>query len=127
MLKTVENISAYYANPQRFMRLAQALQAPVWGLALLVLGVGLYMVANVPDDYQQGSTVRIMFVHVPAAWMALFAYSFIFFASVTALIFRHPLGHVAGRSAAPIGAVFTLIALITGSLCGAHGGFGMRD
>ena len=78
MFKTVENISAYYANPQRFMRLAQALQAPIWGLAVLVLGIGLYMVAHVPDDYQQGSTVRIMFVHVPAAWMALFAYSFIF-------------------------------------------------
>jgi len=118
MFKTVENISAYYANPQRFMRLAGKLHAPVWALALIVLAVGLHMVANVPDDYQQGATVRIMFVHVPAAWMSLFAYSFIFFASVTALIFRHPVGHVAGRAAAPIGAVFTLIALLTGSLWG---------
>ena len=118
MFKTVENISAYYANPQRFMRLAQTLHAPLWGLAVGVLALGLYMVSQVPDDYQQGSTVRIMFVHVPAAWMALFAYSFIFFASVTALIFRHPVGHIAGRAAAPIGAVFTLIALITGSLWG---------
>ena len=100
MFKTVEKISAYYANPQRFMRLAGKLHAPVWALALIVLAVGLYMVANVPDDYQQGATVRIMFVHVPAAWMSLFAYSFIFFASVTALIFRHPVGHVAGRAAA---------------------------
>ena len=118
MFRTVENISAYYANPQRFMRLAGRLHAPLWGVTLLVFAIALYMVAHVPDDYQQGATVRIMFVHVPAAWMSLFAYSFIFFASVTALIFRHPVGHVAGRAAAPIGAVFTLIALITGSLWG---------
>jgi heme exporter protein C len=72
----------------------------------------------VPADYQQGDSVRIMFVHVPAAWMSLFGYSFIFIASVTALIFRHPLGHVAARAAAPVGAVFTLLALITGSLWG---------
>ena len=118
MFRTVETISAYYANPQRFMRLAGALHAPLWGVTILVFAVALYMVAHVPDDYQQGATVRIMFVHVPAAWMSLFAYSFIFFASVTALIFRHPVGHVAGRAAAPIGAVFTLIALMTGSLWG---------
>ena len=118
MLKALENISAIYANPTRFMALARKLHAPLWGLAALCLAYGLYCVAYVPDDYQQGATVKIMFVHVPAAWMALFGYSFIFFASVTALVFRHPLGHVAARAAAPIGAVFTLIALITGSLWG---------
>ena len=118
MLKAVENLSAYYANPTRFMRLAGLLHAPVWGLALSVLVLGLYMASGVPDDYQQGATVRIMFVHVPAAWLSLFAYSFIFFASVTALVFRHPLGHVAARAAAPIGATFTFIALATGALWG---------
>ena len=118
MLKAVENLSAYYANPTRFMRLAGLLHAPVWGLALSVLVLGLYMAWGVPDDYQQGATVRIMFVHVPAAWLSLFAYSFIFFASVTALVFRHPLGHVAARAAAPIGATFTFIALVTGALWG---------
>lgn len=118
MLKALENISAVYANPTRFMRLAGRLHAPLWALAGLVLAYGLARVATVPDDYQQGATVKIMFVHVPAAWMALFGYSFIFFASVTALVFRHPLGHVAARAAAPIGAVFTLIALVTGSLWG---------
>jgi heme exporter protein C len=87
-------------------------------LAIGVLAYGLYRVAYVPADYQQGDSVRIMFVHVPAAWMSLFGYSFIFIASVTALIFRHPLGHVAARAAAPVGAVFTLLALITGSLWG---------
>ncbi|MCH1541896.1 MAG: heme ABC transporter permease [Alphaproteobacteria bacterium] len=118
MLKALENISALYANPTRFMGLAAKLHMPLWALAIGLLAYGLYRVANVPADYQQGETVRIMFVHVPAAWMSLFGYSFIFFASVTALIFRHPLGHVAARAAAPVGAVFTLLALITGSLWG---------
>ena len=130
MLKALENISAFYANPTRFMALAGKLRAPLWALAIGVLAYGLYRVAYVPADYQQGDSVRIMFVHVPAAWMSLFGYSFIFIASVTALIFRHPLGHVAARAAAPVGAVFTLLALITGSYggspCGAHGGCGMR-
>ncbi len=118
MWKALENISAFYANPTRFMNLAARLHAPLWGLALCVLAYGLFCALTVPEDYQQGETVKIMFVHVPAAWMALFGYSFIFAASVTALIFRHPLGHVAARAAAPIGATFTLIALVTGSLWG---------
>lgn len=118
MLKALENISAFYANPTRFMALARQVHRPLWALAIGVLAYGLYRVAYVPADYQQGDSVRIMFVHVPAAWMSLFGYSFIFIASVTALIFRHPLGHVAARAAAPVGAVFTLLALITGSLWG---------
>jgi heme exporter protein C len=100
------------------MALAGQVHRPLWALAIGVLAYGLYRVAYVPADYQQGDSVRIMFVHVPAAWMSLFGYSFIFIASVTALIFRHPLGHVAARAAAPVGAVFTLLALITGSLWG---------
>jgi heme exporter protein C len=100
------------------MALARQVHRPLWALAIGVLAYGLYRVAYVPADYQQGDSVRIMFVHVPAAWMSLFGYSFIFIASVTALIFRHPLGHVAARAAAPVGAVFTLLALITGSLWG---------
>lgn len=118
MLKALENISAIYANPTRFMRLADKLHAPLWALAAIVLAYGLYRALHVPADYQQGETVKIMFVHVPAAWMALFGYSFIFFASITALVFRHPLGHVAARAAAPVGALFTFIALVTGSLWG---------
>lgn len=118
MLKALENISAFYANPTRFMKLAARLHAPLWILASALLAYGLFRAWHVPEDYQQGETVKIMFVHVPAAWMALFGYSFIFFASVTALIFRHPLGHVAARAAAPVGAAFTLIALVTGSLWG---------
>ena len=118
MLERLENLSALYANPHRFMNLAARLHAPVWLAAVGVLALGLFMVGGVPDDYQQGATVRIMFVHVPAAWMALFAYSFIFFASLLAVVLRHPLGYLAARAAAPVGAVFTLVALVTGALWG---------
>jgi len=108
----------YYANPHNFMNLAQRVHMPLWGLASLALAYGLFLSFNAPADYQQGETVRIMFIHVPAAWLSLFIYSFIAGASLLALIFRHPLGHVAARAAAPIGAVFTLATLITGSLWG---------
>ena len=118
MLKRLENLSVLYANPHRFMNLAAHLHAPLWLMAVGALAFGLFMVSGVPDDYQQGATVRIMFVHVPAAWMALFAYSFIFFASIVAVVLRHPLGYLAARAAAPVGAVFTLVALVTGALWG---------
>ena len=118
MLERLENLSALYANPHRFMNLAARLHAPLWLTAVGTLAFGLFMVSGVPDDYQQGATVRIMFVHVPAAWMALFAYSFIFFASIVAVVLRHPLGYLAARAAAPVGAVFTLVALVTGALWG---------
>ena len=114
----LENFSALYANPTRFLALAKYLHAPLWASSLLVLAIGLFWVSYVPDDYQQGAAVRIMFVHVPSAWMALFGFSFIFFASLWALVFRHPLGFVVARAAAPVGAVFTLLALLTGALWG---------
>ena len=99
MLERLENLSAIYANPHRFMKLAARLHAPLWLAAVGVLALGLIMVSGVPDDYQQGATVRIMFVHVPAAWMALFAYSFIFFAGIVAVVSRDPLGYRAARAA----------------------------
>jgi heme exporter protein C len=71
-----------------------------------------------PPDYQQGETVRIMFIHVPAAWMALSIYLFIAMSSAVALVWRHPLAEIAGQAAAPIGAAFTLVCLATGSLWG---------
>jgi heme exporter protein C len=108
----------YFANPHRFLRFARAALLPSWAIAVAILIWGAWAVYNAPPDYQQGETVRIMFIHGPAAWLALFTYSFIAGASILALIFRHPLGHVAARAAAPIGAVFTLAALITGSLWG---------
>src|SRR5947207_6619644 len=87
--------------------------------AVLVLAVGLFWCLMVaPPDYQQGDTVRIMYVHVPAAWMALSVYLFIAVASAVALVWRHPLAEVAALAAAPIGAAFTFVCLATGSLWG---------
>jgi heme exporter protein C len=71
-----------------------------------------------PPDYQQGHTAKIMFVHVPCAWLAMFVYVLIAASSFGLLVFRHPLADVSAKAAAPIGAVFTLLALVTGSLWG---------
>ncbi len=108
-----------YANPTRFMALTSVLLP--WTIALTVVSfaAGLYGgLFTAPPDYQQGETVRIMFVHVPAAWMAMAAYSFMALASLVAIVWKHPLADVAAKSAAPIGACFTFLALVTGSLWG---------
>lgn len=107
------------ANPTRFLRLAAALMPwCAWSAATLI-AVGLYLAFFAsPADYQQGEAVRIMYVHVPSAWMAMFAYSFMAIAAAVGLVWRHPLAHIAAREAAPIGACFTAICLITGSLWG---------
>lgn len=108
-----------FANPGRFLRLADRALPWLSGLTGLSLLIGLYLALLAsPPDYQQGESVRIMYVHVPAAWLALFAYAFIAVASASALIWRHPLADVAAESASPIGAMFTLIALVSGSLWG---------
>ena len=108
-----------FANPGRFLRLARLLQ-PWFALATVVclgigLGLGLFVA---PADYQQGETVRIMYVHVPSAWMALFVYTNIALASAAALIWRHPLADLVAKASAPLGAGFTFLALVTGSLWG---------
>ena len=129
MLERLENLSALYANPHRFMNLAARLHVPLWLAAVGALAFGLFMVSGVPDDYQQGATVRIMFVHVPAAWMALFAYSFLFFASIVGVVLRHPLGYLAARAAARVARFSRLSpwlqARFGANPCGAHGGCGM--
>lgn len=108
-----------YANPARFMALSARLLMPLWILSALVIAVGLwYALFNSPPDYQQSETVRIMYVHVPSAWLSMFGYSVMAVASAVALIFRHPLADVAAKSAAPLGAAFTFLALATGSLWG---------
>lgn len=108
-----------YANPTRFMALSARVLP--WFIALTVglFAVGLYQsLFTAPPDYQQGETVRIMFIHVPAAWTALFVYTVMAVSSLMALVWRHPLADVAAKSAAPIGACFTFLALATGSLWG---------
>ncbi len=108
-----------FANPARFLKLAQSILTPIWVLTAAAFATGLYLaLVTAPPDYQQGETVRIMFVHVPAAWMALMVYTAVAVASTIAIIFRHPLADVAAKAAAPIGAMFCLLALVTGSLWG---------
>ena len=108
-----------FANPTRFMRYsAVVLPWAAWATAALI-AIGLYLALFVaPPDYQQGESVRIMFVHVPSAWMALFVYTGMAAASAMALIWKHPLSDIAARASAPIGACFTFMALATGSLWG---------
>ena len=109
----------YLANPTRVLRLANWLLPYAWAITIGLFAVGLYgALAASPQAYQQGETVRIMYVHVPAAWMALFVYTVMALASAVAVIFRHPLADVAAKTAAPIGAVFCFLALATGSLWG---------
>lgn len=106
------------ANPQRFMSATRRLPAILGVLAALLFAAGIWFSFTAPEDYQQGDTVRIMFVHVPASWMSLAVYAALGGASFFALVFRHPLADAAARTAAPIGAAFTALALITGSLWG---------
>jgi heme exporter protein C len=109
---------AVLANPQRFMAFSRW-AAPSLGIAAVALiGWGLAQGLSVPPDYQQGYTVRIMFVHVPAAWTAMLAYAALGAASFFSLVFRHAVADLAAKAAAPLGAAFTAAALITGSLWG---------
>ena len=108
-----------FANPTRFLRLADRIQPWTAGLTLVLAAAGLYYALfSSPADYQQGETVRIMYIHVPSAWMALFCYTALAVASAVALIWKHPLADLAARATAPIGAGFTFLALVTGSLWG---------
>jgi heme exporter protein C len=107
-----------FANPGRFLRIADAVLPWTWGLCVLALAIGLAGVATAPVDYQQGATVRIMYVHVPSAWLAMFIYTSIAVASAVALVWRHPLADLAARAASPVGAAFTVLCLVTGSLWG---------
>jgi heme exporter protein C len=106
------------ANPAGFMALSGRLLPVVTALACAALAVGLYMAFAAPPDYQQGHTAKIMFVHVPSAWLSMFIYVLIAASSFGLLVFRHPLADVSAKAAAPIGAVFTFLALVTGSLWG---------
>ena len=107
------------ANPTRFMELSARILPWLSGAAAGLIAYALYLAFFVaPPDYQQGETVKIMFIHVPAAWLAMMGYGLIAVSSFGLLVFRHPLADVSAKSAAPIGAAFTLLALITGSLWG---------
>ena len=107
------------ANPTRFLAFSSWLLPFLWVVTGILLVVGLYLSFFVaPPDYQQGETVRIMFIHVPSAWLSMFGYGVMAVASLGTLVWRHPLADVTAKSAAPIGAAFTFLALVTGSLWG---------
>ncbi|MGO4832347.1 heme ABC transporter permease [Rhizobiaceae sp. 2RAB30] len=106
------------ANPTRFVALADRLIPWLAGLAALVLAIGLYMSFAAPEDYQQGITVRIMYIHVPFAWLSMMCYTIMAASGLGTLVWRHPLADVSLKAAAPIGATFTALALITGSIWG---------
>jgi heme exporter protein C len=106
------------ANPTRFLRIVDRVLPWLIALTALLFVVGLIRAGNAPDDYQQGATVKIMFLHVPAAWLGMMGWALMTVAALGTLVWRHPLADVAGKAAAPIGAAFTLICLVTGSLWG---------
>ena len=109
---------AFLANPERFMAFSRWAAPLLGALAVGLALAGLWLGFSAPDDYQQGATVRIMFIHVPAAIMSMFVYVCLGVASLLALVFRHVLADAAAQAAAPIGAGLTLLALVTGSLWG---------
>jgi heme exporter protein C len=106
------------ANPKRFMEVSGTVLPWVAAVAVLTLASGLVLGLIAPPDYQQGDTVKIMFLHVPAAWTAMMAYGLVALASLIGLVNRHPLADVAARTAAPLGATFAALGLVTGSLWG---------
>ena len=109
----------YFANPSRFMRIANRLLLPLVILSLGTGAIGLYFGLFVaPADYQQGDTVRIIYIHVPSAWLALFGYVGLGLCGLFYVVWRHPLADIAARAIAPGGAVFALLTLVTGAVWG---------
>src|SRR5436305_3739412 len=106
------------ANPSRFLNLVARVLPWLGALTLAAFAFGIGQVMIAPDDYQQGATAKIMFIHVPSAWLAMFIWSVMSIAALGTLVWRHPLADVAAKAAAPIGAAFTLQCLVTGSLWG---------
>ena len=106
------------AHPTRFLSIARVIIPLATIASILLFAFGLTLVAYVPDDYQQGEMVKIMFIHVPSVWMAMGVYVVMVLSALGVLVWRHPLADVAARCAAPIGATFTFLGLVTGSIWG---------
>lgn len=107
------------ANPTSFNRLANRLFWPLVAITVFAFTYGLYgAFLTAPADYQQGETIRIMYIHVPAAWLSMFVYAGMCASAIGTLVFRHPMADVAQKAAAPLGAGFTLLCLVTGSFWG---------
>ena len=109
----------FFINPSKFNQLTDIIIKPVFYLSMVTLAMGLIFALFLsPNDYQQGLTVRIMYVHVPSAWLALLTFAIMTIYSIIALAFKIPFGFIINSAVAPIGAIFTLICLVTGSLWG---------
>lgn len=114
----MQTLTQRLANPTRFMSLSERLLPWVTGAAVVLVLAGLVMAFGAPLDYQQGHTAKIMYIHVPSAWLSMAGYSLVAISSFGLLVFRHPLADVSAKAAAPIGAAFTFLCLVTGSLWG---------
>jgi heme exporter protein C len=106
------------ANPTRFLSLANRAIPWLGGATVIAFAFGINQVIGAPADYQQGETVKIMYLHVPSAWLGMLGWAVMSVAALGTLVWRHPLADVAAKAAAPIGAAFTLLCLVTGSLWG---------
>jgi heme exporter protein C len=106
------------ANPSRVLALSARILPWLTAATVLAFAVGGVQAYFAPHDYQQGATVKIMFIHVPAAWLGIFCWMLMSVAALGTLVWRHPLADVAAKAAAPIGAAFTLMCLLTGALWG---------
>jgi heme exporter protein C len=106
------------ANPTRFLALSARTLPWLAVTTLAAFAVGIHLAIGVPDDYQQGAAVKIMFIHVPAAWLAMGCWTVMSIAALGTLAWRHPLADVAAKAAAPLGCAFTAMCLITGMLWG---------
>ena len=106
------------ANPSQFLRAANLVMPWLSGATAIVFAFALYRAMLAPDDYQQGATVKIMFLHVPSAWLGMLCWALMTVAALGTLVWRHPLADVTAKAAAPLGAAFTLLCLVTGSLWG---------
>jgi heme exporter protein C len=106
------------ANPSRFLILSGRILPWLSAATLIAFAFGIAQVIGAPDDYQQGATAKIMYIHVPSAWLSMFIWGTMSIAALGTLVWRHPLADVAAKAAAPIGAALTLQCLITGSLWG---------
>jgi heme exporter protein C len=106
------------ANPSRFLRAASIAIPWLGGATVILFAFALYRAMLAPDDYQQGATVKIMFLHVPSAWLGMLCWGLMTVAALGTLVWRHPLADVTAKAAAPLGAAFTLLCLVTGSLWG---------
>jgi heme exporter protein C len=109
----------FLINPNKFNQLTDIIIKPVFYLSMVTLAIGLIFALFLsPNDYQQGLTVRIMYVHVPSAWLAILTFAIMTIYSIIALAFKIPFGFIINSAVAPVGALFTLICLVTGSLWG---------